>query len=77
MWDALGGVSRWESSIAERLPCFELKSARLVRGRVRPFVTESLEFEAVGFPSDADRFRKADPAKGAIKEYIKAGPPSR
>eukprot|EP00227_Mantoniella_beaufortii_P016856 CAMPEP_0197591574 /NCGR_PEP_ID=MMETSP1326-20131121/13788_1 /TAXON_ID=1155430 /ORGANISM="Genus nov. species nov., Strain RCC2288" /LENGTH=221 /DNA_ID=CAMNT_0043157095 /DNA_START=63 /DNA_END=728 /DNA_ORIENTATION=- len=34
-------------------------------------LTASLEFEAVGKPSDADRFRKADPAKEAIKEFVK------
>ena len=33
-------------------------------------LTESLEFEASN-PSDADRFRKAEPAKEAVKTFIK------
>jgi hypothetical protein len=34
-------------------------------------LTESLEFESVGEPSAAERFRKAEPAKEAVKAFIK------
>ena len=33
-------------------------------------LTQSLEFEATN-PKDADRFRKAEPAKEAVKAFIK------
>ena len=34
-------------------------------------LTESLEFESAGAPTAAERFRKAEPAKEAVKAFIK------
>ena len=34
-------------------------------------LTESLEFEGAGEPTAAERFRKAEPAKEAVKAFIK------
>lgn len=36
-------------------------------------LTESLEFESIGSPSASDRFRNAEPAKEAVKTFIKDG----
>jgi hypothetical protein len=52
---------------AEALPKDYAEKARAVVKAL----TESLEFESVGEPSAAERFRKAEPAKEAVKAFIK------